>query len=451
MTRGSLRLRLLLGGGIVVLVALAVAALGLTILFERHVTRRVEAELLDHMRELAANVAVATDGTITLVDGPVDPAFDVPLGGFYWQVGDDAGHMLRSRSLWDAVIAVPGGEGDAAALRRYRLPGPNGARLIAVARDIRAGEGDAARWLHLVVAVDETEVAEATADFLRDLVPALALLATVLLVAGWLQVRIGLGPIADIGRRVAAVRSGAKSRLLDDVPDEVVPLVREVNALLEARDTTIREARGRAADLAHGLRTPLAALAADARRLREKGEAALADDIEELGNTMYRHVERELARARIRGRAGGGVELTSLAGLLERLVATLKRTPVGERVTFDLDVPASLGVPVDREDLAEVFGNLLDNAARFAAGCITVTVDRSDPASLRLTVADDGPGIAEADRVRVLERGGRLDTGGGAGLGLAIVIDVLAAYGGRLELGTADTGGLAATVVLPRA
>ncbi len=450
MTRGSLRLRLLVGGALVVLLALAIAGVGLTILFERHVTRRVEAELADHMRQLAATVAIAADGTITIENAPTDPAFDVPLGGFYWQVGDDEGQMIRSRSLWDATIDLPADVPDPAAIHHYRLPGLDDGRLVVIERSIHVGEGAAARWLHLAVAADEKVVEEAREDFVRDLVPALTILAAVLLAAGWLQVRIGLGPIADIERRVAAVRSGGAARLGTDVPDEVVPLAREVNALLDARDRAIGQARGRAADLAHGLKTPLAALAADARRLREKGEAALADDIDGLGETMRRHVERELARARIRGRLAGGVAPTLLADLVDALVATLRRTPAGEGIAFDVVAPRDLKVAVDRDDLAEALGNLLENAVRFARGRVAVSVDDSAAAALRIVVADDGPGIAEADRERVLARGNRLDTGGGAGLGLAIVTDVLAAYGGTLELGTAPSGGLAATIVLPR-
>ncbi|HQF31854.1 MAG TPA: ATP-binding protein, partial [Hyphomicrobiales bacterium] len=159
--------------------------------------------------------------------------------------------------------------------------------------------------------------------------------------------------------------------------------------------------------------------------------------IDGLGETMRRHVERELARARIRGRLAGGVAPTLLADLVDALVATLRRTPAGEGIAFDVVAPRDLKVAVDRDDLAEALGNLLENAVRFARGRVAVSVDDSAAAALRIVVADDGPGIAEADRERVLARGNRLDTGGGAGLGLAIVTDVLAAYGGTLETPTA--------------
>jgi signal transduction histidine kinase len=218
-----------------------------------------------------------------------------------------------------------------------------------------------------------------------------------------------------------------------------------VNGLIDAQEREIERSRSRAADLAHGLKTPLAALAADATRLRERGEQDIAQGIEAVGDAMSRHVDRELARARARGtaRQRGGVS-TPLRPLVDSLIATLSRTPAAQRLTFEARIDGAPSVPLDRTDLAEVLGNLLENAARHAAGRVRIGADSAGPA---IAVEDDGPGIAPAERTRMLERGARLDErGDGAGLGLAIVQDVLNAYGWRLALAGSELGGLKAIV-----
>ncbi len=203
----------------------------------------------------------------------------------------------------------------------------------------------------------------------------------------------------------------------------------------------------RATDLAHGLKTPLAALASDAGRLRERGEHAIAREIEAVGEAMSRHVDREMARARVRSNIRwGAAASTDLAPLVHSLIATLARTPAGMRLTFEPRIPVGAAAPFDRTDLAEVLGNLLDNASRHALSRVRVTA-YPGPAGASIVIEDDGKGIAPVARSKVLERGARLDQRGeGAGLGLAIVLDVLDAYGWRLVLGASDLGGLRAVI-----
>jgi signal transduction histidine kinase len=163
---------------------------------------------------------------------------------------------------------------------------------------------------------------------------------------------------------------------------------------------------------------------------------------------MSRHVDRELARARVRGTAQRKAGLsTELAPLVRSLLATLARTSSGARVAFDSQFEDGLRMPMDRTDLAEVLGNLLDNAARHAASRVRISA-ATGPRGPAIVIEDDGQGIAPAARTRVVERGARLDEReDGAGLGLAIVQDVLDAYGWRLDLAASDQlGGLRATI-----
>jgi signal transduction histidine kinase len=265
-----------------------------------------------------------------------------------------------------------------------------------------------------------------------------------------LQVSLGLRPLTDLRRQIARIRAGERKDLPVAVPTEVAPLVEELNALLDAQEREIVRSRGRAADLAHGFKTPLAALVADAARLRERGEAQLARNIEGVAEAMSRQVDRELARARLRGgvHRAAAVE-TELAPLVASLVATLARTPSAARIRFETAVPDRLRLPFDRGDLAEVLGNLLENAARHARSRVRVTVA---PGPLGVVVEDDGAGIAEDRIARVLERGIRLDQRApGRGLGLAIVQDVLDAYGWRLQIDRSDLGGARVAITSSRA
>ena len=344
-------------------------------------------------------------------------------------------------------MALPVDEPAPGEVHRHQVQGPGGARMLVAERAVSLAVGDRRVPVRVAVAADLARVSAATAAFAKDLTLALALLALVLAVATSIQVGVGLRPLDLLRRGVADIRAGRSRHLPSAVPVEVRPLVEEINALLDAQEREIERSRCQAADLAHGLKTPLAALAADAARLREHGEHAIAQDVEAVGETMSRHVDRELARARVRGglRRGAGFS-TELAPLVHSLIATLARTPVGMRVAFEPDIADGLRVPLDRTDLAEVLGNLLENAARHAASRVRIAAGCAS-ASPSIVIEDDGAGIAPAQLSRVLERGGRLDeSGDGAGLGLAIVQDVLDAYGWRIDLAGSELGGVAATI-----
>ncbi|HEY7607654.1 MAG TPA: HAMP domain-containing sensor histidine kinase [Alphaproteobacteria bacterium] len=450
MRRRSLKLRLLVAATVSVAAALAAAGAGLSVLFEQHVMRRLEAELETHLRQLAAGVEIAPDGTLSVSRGPADPRFSEPLSGLYWQIESERGAPLRSRSLWDTTLALPRDRLGKGGVHVHELAGPGGTRVMLVEREIMLAADGKSRAVRLAVAEDARTVASATRAFAADLVPYLVVLGAALVAAAWVQVGVGLRPFASIRRSVAAIRSGAAAQLPNSVPREVAPLVDEVNALLAERAREIERSRNRAADLAHGLKTPLTALAADARRLRETGETAIAGQIEAVGELMRRHIDHELTRARIRGVQRGGPALrTPLLPPTQSLVETLRRTPMGERIAIDIDVAAKTMIAMDREDLTEALGNLLENAVRHARARVRVTA-RSAPGAVEIDVEDDGPGVPEERRAAIMERGTRLDEAGpGGGLGLAIVKDVLEAYGGTLSLGRAELGGLRARLRVP--
>jgi glyoxylase-like metal-dependent hydrolase (beta-lactamase superfamily II) len=288
-------------------------------------------------------------------------------------------------------------------------------------------------------------LAEGTA-FASDLLPSLALLGVLLMAANGLQVWLGLRPLRAIGQKLTAIGEGRLRRLGDDLPGEVLPLAREVDALLEARELAIRRAQGRAADLAHGLRTPIQVLLGDAASLQQRGDIASAQRIEEVALAMRRHVERELTRAR---RAAASVPAhCDIKTVASRVLAVLQRTPAGGRLQWVLDIPDGLCSRMDQDDLAEVLGNLAENAARHASGRVAIQA-RPGTEGIVVSVADDGPGIPDGRLQEALRRGGRLDErGDGAGLGLAIVQDIAESWGVAFAIcNTAQ--GLRAELTLP--
>jgi signal transduction histidine kinase len=426
-------------GGAAVLGALAIAAVGLAVLFERHAERRAVAELAAHLDQLAAGIERGPDGALT-VAGPADPRYGQPLSGRYWQV--EAGVTLTSRSLWDSLLALPPvAEGP----HEVRLAGPEGEDLLVLARRLilppRLGGGPAT----VAVAMDRAELRAASGAFLRDLAPYLGLLAATLIAAGWAQLAVGLRPLADVGARVAAVRSGAARRLGDDFPAELRPLAAEVDALIDAREADIAWARARASDLAHGLKTPLQALEGETRRLAARGEAEAAAGIAEIGAAMQRAVDRELARARIAAAGWSSCEPEAVAA---RLLAVLRRTPEGRRVDWRPEFAPGLRARIDADDLTEALGALMENAARHARSRVALRGERRGGAVV-VAVRDDGPGV-DAARLGALRRRGARQGGGGTGLGLAIAGEIAEAAGGTLEL--ASTGaGFEAALTLPAA
>ncbi|MBS0535877.1 MAG: sensor histidine kinase [Proteobacteria bacterium] len=443
---GSLRLRLIAGGIVAILIALSIAGFGLVVLFQRHVTRTLTDDLEIHLRQLIAGIDVDPQGELTITRPPADPRFADPLSGLYWQVSGAGGQLLRSRSLWDMTLKLPADEISHGDMHLHEVPGPAGSRLLVAERSVVLSAGGAKSTARIAVAIDLGRVTAATTAFGRDLAVALGVLGLVLAIATSVQVGLGLRPLDSLRRGVADIRAGRRRDLPASVPAEVQPLVEEVNALLEAQAGEIERSRGRAADLAHGLKTPLAALAADVVRLRESGQDAVADDIEAIGDAMSRHVDRELARARVRGRARAHADVsTALAPLVHSLVATVARTPAAQQLTFDFDIDASASAPFDRTDLAEVLGNLIENAARHARERVRISAEAGGRPAIH--VEDDGAGIAESELAKVMQRGVRLDERGGAGLGLSIVQDVLAAYQWRLVLSRSELGGLRASLM----
>ncbi len=443
MKSGSLRLRLAAGGALAISVALIVTGVGLSLLFERHAMRSLAENLDVDLRQVLGALELNADGKISLLKQPSDPRFSEPLSGLYWQISPAEGDALHSRSLWDYSLPLAEERIAVGQEHQHRISGPARGEVLAVERTVLLTGKAGSIPVRVTIAADVARVTAARSAFIADLVPALLVLGGVLSVATWVQIGLGLRPLSRLREAVGAVRQGAKTHIEGLVPSEVEPLVAEINSLLDAQATEIARSRARASDLAHGLKTPLAALAADARELRRKGDHELAMRVDDVAEAMRRHVERELVRARIHGTRGTREKpSTRVFPLIASLIKIQKRTSEGAQLAFEIDCPPDASVAMEKSDLADVLGNLIENAARHARARVRVAMQ----ADGRMTVEDDGPGIPKEKRAVVLERGQQLDRkGDGAGLGLAIVQDVLEANGGHLNLDDSPLGGLRAT------
>ncbi|GAM98284.1 sensor histidine kinase [alpha proteobacterium U9-1i] len=428
----SLRLRLLAGAAAAIFAALTVAWLAMGYLFERHIERNLQDTLIRHGRDLVAGMSRDAAGALLIDPQPSDPRFALPASGLYWQAGEGAA-AIRSRSLWDETLAssAPVATRDWSA---RDIAGPFESKLLLVARDVRLGEADAP--VRVMVGADHSAISAARTEFSRDLAMFLLLLWAVLSAAAWAQVRLGLKPLDDVRAALDAMRRSPSERLeQNEYPTEAAPLALAINELAAARERDLEQARRRAGDLAHSLKTPLAALAAQSRRAREAGAIDAADGLDRAIEAARGAVERELARARAAAAVVGPPAVART--VVTRLIAVIERTEGGQRVAFE-NAASPMTMPVSEALLMEIAGPLLENAARFARTRVRIGGDAST-----LTIEDDGEGLDEAAAKAALVRGRRLDEGGpGDGLGLAIANDLVTTSGGTLALGRSDLGGL---------
>lgn len=438
MNSHSLRWRLVLLAAVSIAGTLGAAGLSITYIFERHIERRIDGELDVRLSELLGAFAVA-DGAAKMIRAPSDPRYGQPFGGAYWQISGPDGPVLQSRSLWDRAIALRGRPAEGA--QAYEAPWTAGATLYVLDRQVTLENGGRPLAFRLAVALDHAEIDAINQDFTRDLLKALGIIGAALLAGAWLQINLGLRPLRQIRRRVAAIQQGRASRLDGEFPAELAPLAEDFNALLARQEERLRKGRERAGALAHGLKTPLTILVGEAGRLAEQGLAEPAAALLEQVEAMRGHVERELARARAHGAAAPGGLFADARASVDRLIDLVRRMPRGQDIDFANHIPDGLRVQIDPDDFGEIAGNLLDNGRKHARASVKVSASVADGRAL-IAVEDDGPGIPAPLRELLTQRGETAQLGeDSSGLGLSIVCDLLADYGATLAIADGAGGG----------
>ncbi|GAB6842275.1 signal transduction histidine kinase [Methylorubrum rhodinum] len=436
---GSLQRRLFLGALVFVTLALVVAGLAIGLVLYRFARGQIDARLDGELFAISADLRPGKHGPSLLAphDGP---PFDRPRSGWYWQVrAGDA--VLRSPSLGSADLALPrmpereegrpvpadgtGPRGEGLILRVLRLPGP------------RDGP-DAV----LVAAAPAAALHGPLREAGKTLALALVLLGACLLAGIAVQVRLGLRPLRTLRDDLAAVRAGDRERVPAEQPQEIRPLVTELNLLLDQNAANLERARAHVANLAHGLKTPLATLAVAAERGAEPGLAPLVA-------AMDRQVRHHLRRARAAALGGPSRARADLSAQVSDLVTALARLHAERELSIETDVAAGLSAACDAQDVDEMLGNLIDNACRWARSRVRIRAERSGT-FVELRVEDNGPGLTPDQAAHVLQRGRRLDESvPGDGFGLPITLELAELYGGTLNLERSDLGGLLARLRLP--
>ena len=448
-----------MGSSVLVVLVLFVTLFVMHAVLTRFVTGQIDQRLDNKILTLASQVRVDTDG-IMRIDGDADgPPFDGPRHDAFWVVVGSR-NVLRTRWLhpgdvvlppWEGidadaprppVIADPEGRGPGSRPRTIRLDGPNGhAMHVRVAH-----KGAGATTMTIFVAAPVASIAGPVREAMTTVALAMIVLAVGLSIATVAQIRFGLRPLGRLRRQIAEVRSGTIVDLPLDQPREILPLVVELNSLLEQNAANLTRARRHVANLAHGLKTPLATLALGLDRLASDQSAPLRD----LVTVVERRIRHHLGRARAAALDGASRAQTPLASCLRDLTDALAKIHAAKTVALRLECPADLVVACEPQDVDEILGNLLENAYKFTSTTIVCTAMAVD-ADAVITIADDGPGLDASELSRVQERGQRLDeTVPGHGFGLPIARELAELYAGDLVL-SAGRPGLLVTLRLPRA
>jgi signal transduction histidine kinase len=429
----SLERRLLAGIAVSLLLAFA-ALLWLGSLAVREVTEGYVLTRLQHDSEaLLGHLAVDPQGRLQLANGGLSPVYQQPLSGHYYVIAD-ADTQLTSRSLWDEQLpigALPAGQS-----HTLRLHGPGDQQLLVLS----SGYLKQGRPLTLLVAEDTAPLQGRIARYRLLLGGLFVVLAGALLLAVRLLLRRGFQPLHRAQAELRQVADGRQPQLDETVPDEIRPLVHELNHLLRLLAQRLERSRNALGNLAHSLKTPLSLLTQDLDQPEvdeHRRQAALV----QLGR-IRDLVDRELRRARIAGSGTAGQRFDARAEL-PALREVLLRVYTDRRLTIDWDTLPDDPLPADREDVLELLGNLLDNACKWADGRVRLAISRDDRLT-RICVEDDGPGVGEDQLAGLTGRGKRLDEAReGHGLGLAIARDIIELYGGELQLDRSpDLGGL---------
>ena len=391
---------------------------------------------------LVAASEIGPEGEVRFNRPPADQRFIEPYSGLYFQVSGEGADTFPSRSLWDRRLRVEDQHQDIN-VHIYNSDEFADEPLRIAERDVIL-PGSKVRWRFQVA--QSREMIDTQIRQLRStLFWSFLALGIGLLILAALQTFYGLWPLRRVRQDVAAIRSGAKTRISEDLPLEVRPLTEEINQLLAHSEEQAEEARRHAGNLAHALKTPLTVItnAATAK------SPDLADTVCREAIVMRRQVDHHLARARAIGRRASAHARATVWDSAQAVQRAVDR--LFEDVTVDIDGDRQAQVRVERQDLDEMLGNLVENAAKYGGGRVFVTVAPKDGV-IDILIEDDGKGIPEQQREAIFQRGARLDTDKpGTGLGLAIVRDVAEIYGGRITLEVSeDLGGLLARLSLPK-
>ena len=424
----------------------------LSAVYREATERAYDQRLLVYATNIASELVAPGDPDRKELGLVGDPRFELPLSGWYWQIGRP-GAALRdvrsSKSLFGGAVPsllAEGGDQRFGEIRKGYRRGPEGRFLRILERDVDLGE-DGRFVIRVAGPADEIDVD--VRRFTVALTITFTLLGLLLGLTTLLQIRFGLRPLAGLRGAVGAVRRGQAERIAGRYPHDLAPLARELNLLLDANREILVRARTQVGNLAHALKTPLSVIVNDVGQ----GPSELAGKVREQTALMRDQVDYYLDRARAAALAGTLGALTEVEPVLGGLSRTFHKIYREKDLAIEATAARGARFRGERQDLEEMVGNLVDNACKWAKAHVVAAAEIKmidHHTRLRIVVDDDGPGLPEPAREEMLKRGRRLDeTKPGSGLGLSIVADLATLYQGALSLEASPLGGLRAVLELP--
>jgi len=448
----SLTYRVIAFSTVWAILALLVIATIISTLFRQASERGFDSLLSAHLFNLISSVSLTEQGLLIGSPNLGDLRFTQRGSGWYWAVepiSEGVIGELRSLSMYGPIPSAPVDEipFNAQFQRNYTTDGLDGELLDVLESEFVLDSQD--RVARFRMMGNRTELEAEIAAFDRQLYTYLALFGIGMIAINAGAILVGLRPLVRVRRALTDIRQGNAQRLDGTFPTEVAPLAEETNALIESNRRIVERSRTQVGNLAHSLKTPLAVMLNEGRAIGGAKGRLITDQ----AHAMQQQLDHYLQRARIAAQRDSVVFRTPVAPVMERLVRVTRKLAPEKEITLDL--PGSEVIfGGEREDLEEIVGNLLENAVKWSRGHVRLSLGAvaEEAGRFNIRVEDDGPGISEENKREALKRGHRLDeTKPGTGLGLAIVADLVKEYGGALDLGRSELGGLRVSVLLGRA
>ena len=439
--RRSLTLRLSVLSIVWIAMALVFTAILLRYLYRDHIASHFDAHVFTHLEELVGALEIGPDRSFTLARQPTDPRFHRLNSGWYWEVRIDGDSLLKSPSLGDHSLNLQGLKLHESHGTRPIL-GPNEQKLRAQMMETTyPGRLDSALF---IATAPEMQISDDVQHYSFHIITSFLVLGFCLSLAVVSQVVVALRPLKAIKTAIGDVQSGKIKRLPDEFPSDVQPLVDELNHLLDHDERLFKRARNQLGDLAHAVKNPLTVIRNEARTLASREGQLILDQ----SHIISSSIDHYLSMARSYGKNPLGLR-TPVKAVIEDLCYVVEHVYREKGIEIELIGLENCWFPGEPQDLEEMTGNLLDNACKWASGKVAVR-GLMEGDRLSLVIDDDGPGIADENLAKVLERGSRMDhTKPGHGQGLGIVKDIVDLYGGTLTLSKSPFGGLRAKLDLP--
>ncbi|UCD67603.1 MAG: GHKL domain-containing protein [Betaproteobacteria bacterium] len=439
----SLNARITVSAAIVLAIFVVLSAFALEKAFHDSARNAREERLLAQIYLLMAAAEVDVDGTLRIANRSAEPRLDLPDSGLYAFIVDGNGETVwQSRS--GLAIELPPTPTLPTGRQTFTQTTHGGEHYLAKAYGINWNTDNGSYPFTFSVIEDSSAFDEQLNVYRRSLWTWLGALALLLVVSQWTTLHWGLAPLRHVSNELNRLEAGEQHRISGRYPSEVQRLADNLNAVLSHERKQQQRYRNALADLAHSLKTPLALVRGTVR----EGEVKNTQSIEQQVDQMDRIIGYHLQRAAALGRSTLATPV-ELGPAVQRIVAALKKVYSDKALQIIVDIDSNVRFRGDQGDLTEMVGNLLDNACKWCRDKVRICAS-SDQKHLQICVEDDGPGIGDRDAASVFVRGTRTDeTVPGHGIGLAVVREIVEAYGGKASIGKSTLGGTLVELHLP--